>query len=59
MRPSYQIQSREEYHLAYQKSVEDPEAFWASIAEAFQWHKKWDVFKIIMGDLITTHIVAM
>ena len=42
MRPSYQIQTLEEYHLAYQKSVEDPEAFWASIAETFQWHKKWD-----------------
>lgn len=42
MRPFYQIQSLEEYHLAYQKSVEDPEAFWASIAETFQWHKKWD-----------------
>ncbi len=32
----------EEYKAAYKKSVEDPEAFWADIAENFQWRKKWD-----------------
>ena len=38
----YQIESFEQYHEAYKQSVEDPEAFWASIAENFHWHKKWD-----------------
>jgi ribosome-binding ATPase YchF (GTP1/OBG family) len=32
---SYQIKSLEEYHAAYKKSVEDPEGFWAAIAENF------------------------
>lgn len=38
----YQISSLEEYHRAYQKSVDQPEEFWAEIAETFQWKKKWD-----------------
>jgi acetyl-CoA synthetase len=36
------IQSFEEYKNTYQKSVEDPETFWATIAENFVWKKKWD-----------------
>ncbi len=39
---SYQIKSLEQYREAYKKSVEDPEGFWAAIAENFYWHKKWD-----------------
>ncbi|HEX5555620.1 MAG TPA: acetate--CoA ligase [Chitinophagaceae bacterium] len=38
----YQIKSIEAYHEAYKKSVEDPEGFWAAIAENFSWRKKWD-----------------
>ena len=38
----YQIKSLEQYHEAYKKSLEDPEGFWASIAENFFWQKKWD-----------------
>lgn len=38
----YQIKSLEEYKEVYQKSIEDPAAFWASIAEQFTWRKKWD-----------------
>ncbi len=38
----YQLRSFEEYKNAYRKSVEDPEAFWAEIAEHFYWRKKWD-----------------
>lgn len=38
----YQIKSYEEYKEAYQKSVEQPEEFWASIAEHFHFRKKWD-----------------
>jgi len=38
----YQIKSLDQYYTDYQKSVEEPEAFWASIAEHFTWRKKWD-----------------
>ena len=38
----YQIKSFEEYKEVYQKSITDPSAFWASIAEHFTWRKKWD-----------------
>lgn len=36
------IQSFQQYHSEYQKSIENPEAFWAEIAENFSWKKKWD-----------------
>jgi len=36
------IKSMEAYREAYQKSIEDPEGFWAQQAETFQWRKKWD-----------------
>jgi len=38
----YQIKSLDAYHQAYQKSVDQPEEFWAEIAENFVWKKKWD-----------------
>ncbi len=38
----YQIRSLEEYKQAYEKSVNDPDQFWATVAENFQWRKKWD-----------------
>lgn len=38
----YQIKSFEEYQRVYKESVENPEAFWASIAENFVWRKKWE-----------------
>ena len=38
----YQIKSYQQYQDAYKKSVEDPEDFWAEIAETFTWKKKWD-----------------
>ena len=37
-----QIKTFAEYKKAYQKSTEDPEAFWSQIADTFTWHKKWD-----------------
>jgi acetyl-CoA synthetase len=36
------IRSLEEYQSAYQKSVDDPEGFWAGLAGQFTWHRKWD-----------------
>lgn len=35
------IRTFDEYQTAYQKSVEDPEGFWAEIAQEFQWRKPW------------------
>jgi acetyl-CoA synthetase len=39
---NYQIKSFDQYKEVYHKSVEQPEAFWAEIAENFIWKKKWD-----------------
>jgi acetyl-CoA synthetase len=37
------IKSMEEYRAAYQRSMEDPEGFWADRAEELvTWDKKWD-----------------
>ncbi|PCH69770.1 MAG: acetate--CoA ligase [Bacteroidetes bacterium] len=36
------INSLEEYHEQYAKSVQDPESFWAEKAESFKWKQKWD-----------------
>ncbi|MHB1340518.1 MAG: acetate--CoA ligase [Coriobacteriia bacterium] len=37
------VQTMEEYEALYQRSVEDPEGFWADMAEEMlHWHKKWD-----------------
>jgi acetyl-CoA synthetase len=38
----YQINSAEEYRSVYQRSVEDPEGFWAGIAAHFTWRRRWD-----------------
>jgi acetyl-CoA synthetase len=34
--------SLDEYQKAYDKSVADPEGFWAEHASGFNWKKKWD-----------------
>ncbi len=36
------IRTFEEYKDAYDRSIRDPEKFWAEIAEEFQWMKPWD-----------------
>ena len=38
----YRIKNTADYKNAYNKSTEDPEAFWENIAEHFTWRKKWD-----------------
>ncbi|NMC69302.1 MAG: acetate--CoA ligase [Myxococcales bacterium] len=35
------IKSRADYEKIYNKSVNDPEAFWAEIASELHWFKKW------------------
>ncbi len=36
------IKSFEEYEQIYNQATEDPEAFWAGVAENLHWFKKWD-----------------
>ena len=36
------INTIEDYHQAYKKSIENPEQFWEEIAANFTWKKKWD-----------------
>ncbi|MDF1541607.1 MAG: acetate--CoA ligase [Anaerosomatales bacterium] len=37
------IRSMDEYEEMYKRSIEDPEGFWAEMAEEYlYWHKKWD-----------------
>lgn len=38
----YQLKTYEEYKKAYQQSIDDPEKFWAGVADHFSWKKKWD-----------------
>ena len=44
--PSFQARAyfkgMEEYQEEYQRSIEDPESFWAEKAEEFHWFKPWD-----------------
>lgn len=36
------ISSFIKYYKSYQHSVNDPEGYWAQIADTFNWRKKWD-----------------
>jgi acetyl-CoA synthetase len=38
----YQIKTLENYNHDYNRSVQNPEEFWGTIAETFTWQKKWD-----------------
>lgn len=51
---SMRIKTLDQYHAAYQRSIENPEDFWAEIAENFMWQKKWD--KVLHNDFITPDV---
>jgi acetyl-CoA synthetase len=36
-----QISTFEEYKAEYKRSVDQPEQFWAEVADGFEWKKKW------------------
>ncbi len=38
----FQITSAAQYEKDYRRSVEQPEAFWAEVAENFSWKKRWE-----------------
>ncbi len=39
------VPSIDAYGKQYEKSIADPEAFWAEIANTFHWYKKWDTVR--------------
>lgn len=39
---SYRLHSLGGYFYQYQKSVSEPEVFWAGVADSFYWRKRWD-----------------
>ena len=36
------LKNMEEYQTMYQKSIDDPEGFWAEVADEFHWYSKWE-----------------
>jgi acetyl-CoA synthetase len=45
------IKSLEEYKKMYEKSIQDPDAFWGEQAQNLEWFKKWDkVLDYSFGD---------
>jgi acetyl-CoA synthetase len=42
------IKSMAQYKKIYQKSIDDPAAFWGELAEQLDWYKKWD--KVLVED---------
>lgn len=42
------IKSMDEYRKLYKRSVDDPEKFWAEMAQELDWFKKWD--KVLVED---------
>jgi len=36
------INSMEQYRRMYQRSIEDPDGFWAEMAEGYYWKQKWN-----------------
>ena len=50
----FQIRSKDEYQEKCAQSVQQPEQFWADIAEHFVWKKKWD--KVLDWDFKTPNV---
>ncbi|MBM3148557.1 MAG: acetate--CoA ligase [Chloroflexi bacterium] len=42
------IKSLDEYKKIHKRSIEEPEGFWAEMAEQLDWYKKWD--KVLVAD---------
>ena len=48
------ITSLAQYNEVYQKSIHDPSAFWADIANEFKWRKPFE--KVLEGDFSKEHV---
>ena len=51
---SHKIKTLSEYFQEYKKSLDQPEQFWAQIAEEFLWKKPWD--KVLSWDFVSPDI---
>ena len=45
------VSSLDAYRKQYEKSIADPEAFWADVADSFHWYKKWDTVRSYNYDM--------
>ncbi len=48
------VDSLEAYQAQYAESIQDPEAFWATVAERLTWYQKWDTvrdYDFVNGDI--------
>ena len=48
------VDSFEAYQTQYAESIQDPEAFWATVAERLTWYQKWDTvrdYDFVNGDI--------
>jgi acetyl-CoA synthetase len=45
------LKSFDEYKAMYERSIKDPDGFWAEIAGQFHWEKKWDKVREFNYDL--------
>ena len=50
----HQIKSLSEYTYTYDKSVSNPQDFWAEIAQSFQWRKLWN--KVLEWDFQSPNV---
>ena len=48
LKRSAYIKNLDEYKRIYQRSIDDPEAFWGELAEQLDWYRKWD--KVLVED---------
>lgn len=39
---NFRILTKSDYEQSYRESIQNPEAFWDSIAESYLWRKRWD-----------------
>ena len=39
------LKNMEEYQTMYQNSIDDPEGFWAEVADEFHWYSKWETVR--------------
>ena len=42
------IESMDEYEELYKQSIDDPNTFWASVADELDWFERWDT--VLEGD---------
>lgn len=48
------VRSMQEYQKKYHESIEDPDKFWAKIAQEFEWYEKWKTVREYRWNKIIT-----